>query len=160
MKKLVLPLAILAMGLLLGAAVVADCLRLAADARERVAMADAEIEKHERRLVKLLDGWAAKSPVIVAAIATFEAADGPEARNEAYERLVASYRQTAPTTVDPTNPLDRKFMDDTAGAINRREIAQKPYDDESSAYRQFLASWKGAVARRFSTQARADWKAD
>jgi uncharacterized membrane protein YgcG len=46
------------------------------------------------------------------------------------------------------------------GAINRREIAQKPYDEESSAYQQFLASWQGAVARRFSSQARSDWKAD
>jgi hypothetical protein len=160
MKKLIIPLAILAMGLLLGAAVVADCLRLAADARERVALADAEIEKHERRLVKLLDGWAEKSPVVAAAIATFEAADGPTARNEAYERLVASFHQSEPKDLDPTNPLDRKFMDDTAGAINRHEVAQKPYDEESAAYRQFLASWKGAVARRFSSQARADWNAE
>jgi len=158
MKRLIIPLAILAMGLLLAAAVVTDCLRLAADARERVAMADAEVEKHERRLAKLLDGWEEKSPVVAAAIATFEAADGPEARNEAYERLVASFRQSAPTDVDPTNPLDRKFMDDTAGAINRREIAQKPYEVELATYRRFLAGWRGAVARRFSSQARDNWR--
>ena len=50
--------------------------------------------------------------------------------------------------VDPTNPLDRKFMDDMAGAINRREIAEKPYDDELAAYQQFLNGWRrqrGAV---------------
>jgi hypothetical protein len=61
-------------------------------------------------------------------------------------------------SVDPTNPLDRKFMDDIAGAINRREIAEKPFEDEWAAYQEFLNSLRGRVARGFSPQARGDWK--
>ena len=60
---------------------------------------------------------------------------------------------------DATNPLDRKFMDDTAGAINRREIAEQPYDDEMAAYRAYLGSWRGSLARFFSSTAQADWMA-
>ncbi len=64
--------------------------------------------------------------------------------------LVASYRQTMSTSVDATNPLDRKFMDDTAGAINRREVAEEPFNEESSAYEAYLHSWRGRIARLFS----------
>lgn len=160
MKKLVLPLAILAMGLLIGAAVVADCLRLAADARGRVELADAEIQKHETRLMTLLAGAPQVTPEVTAAIAEYNAAGGREARRAAYDKVVASYRGTMSASVDPTNPLARKFMDDTAGAINRRDVAEKPYDVESAAYRQFLGSWRGGVARRFSSRAREDWKSE
>jgi len=51
-----------------------------------------------------------------------------------------------------------KFMDDIAGAINRREIAEKQYDEEAVVYQNFLHSWRGSVARTFSSQARADSK--
>src|SRR5436190_1214979 len=60
---------------------------------------------------------------------------------------------------DATNPLDRKFMDDAAGAMNRREVAQKQYDEELAAYQNYLNSWRGSVARLFSSQARSDAKA-
>ncbi|MCP6725939.1 hypothetical protein NL526_28170, partial [Klebsiella pneumoniae] len=60
------------------------------------------------------------------------------------------------TSVDPTNPLDRKFMDDVAGAINRREIAEKSFDEEWAAYQEFLNGSLGRIARWFSSQARVD----
>ena len=60
--------------------------------------------------------------------------------------------------IDATNPLDRKFMDDTTGAINRRQVAEKPYDEESAAYQAYLASWRGQIARMISPVARADAK--
>jgi hypothetical protein len=160
MKKFILPLAILGMGLLLGAAVVADCLRLAADARQRVHLADVEIVKHDIRLVRLLAGAPQVSPEVTAAIAQYASAKGVNARLAAYDAIVAGFQKTMAGNVDPDNPLDRKFMDDTAGAINRREIAEKLFDAEWAAYRKFLGSWKGKVARRFSSQSRADWQAE
>jgi hypothetical protein len=158
MKKAVVPLAILAMiGLLVGA-VALDCVRMAADARGPVTLADQEVQKHELRLVKLLIGSPRLSPEVQSAITAYQGADGPRERHDAYEQLVTRFRQSMFSVVDPTNPLDRKFMDDIAGAINRREIAQKPYDDELAVYQQFLNCPRGRVARWFSPQARADWK--
>ncbi len=60
------------------------------------------------------------------------------------------------TDVDPTYALDRKFMDDVAGAINRREMAEPPYDVEMSAYRQYLSGPRGAVAIWFVPQDEAN----
>ena len=54
-----------------------------------------------------------------------------------------------PAKLDATNPLDRKLMDEAAGAINRRDVAQKQYDEEASDYLDFLNSWRGSIAKRF-----------
>ena len=55
--------------------------------------------------------------------------------------------------LDATNPLDRKFMDEADGAINRREVAEKQYDEEASDYLDFLNSWRGSIAKRFYLEA-------
>jgi hypothetical protein len=158
MKKLVLPLAILVMLLLLGAAMAWDCVRYAADARHRVELADQEMQKQEARLVKLLTGFAKTPPEVQSAVAAYRGAESPHARHGAYEQLVVSFRKTMVSEIDPTNPLDRKFMDDIAGAINRREVSEKAYDDESAAYQHFLAGFRGSVAKLFSSRAQADGK--
>ena len=157
MKRLVLPLGLLVMALVLGAAVAFDCMRLASDARHRVQLADDEMKKHETRLVKLVAGNSKVSPMVEAEVGAYEGAGSADDRHSYYDSLVASFRKASPA-IDPTNPLERKFMDDIAGAINRREIAEKQYDEESTAYQKFLGSWQGKVARVFSSQARADSK--
>jgi hypothetical protein len=159
MKRYILPLIILATFVLLGIAVAWDCVRLAGAARERVQMADGELQKHEQRLAKLLADSPQPSPEVAAAVAAYQKASDPAARRTAYDGLVTSFRQTMAGKVDSTNPLDRKFMDNTAGAINRREIAEPPYDAELAAYRAYLDSWRGRVARWFSWSAKSDWQA-
>ena len=158
MKKMILPLAIVAMAALLGAAAAWDCVRLASSARYRVTLADEEMQKHERRLVKLLNDSPNTSPDVRSAVASYESADKREARDEAYERVVAQIRGRTDDKIDAASPLDRKFMDDVAGAINRREIAQRPYEEELAAYQRFLGSFRGSVARLFSPRARGDWQ--
>ena len=160
MKRFIVPLAIVVMLGLLGAAAAWDCVRLAADGHRRVALADQEMQKHELRLVKLLAGFEQRSPEVQTAIAAYHGADSPMRRHEAYEQLVTSFQKSMSSEIDPTNPLDRKFMDDIAGAINRREIAQHPYEDEFDAYQRYLNSLRGGVARWFSSHAREDWKPD
>jgi hypothetical protein len=145
-------------GLVLGA-VALDCTRMAADARHRVDLADGELRKHEERLSKLLAGSAERWPEVSSAIGEYQAAKELTARHAAYEKLVTDWRRTTSTSVDPTNPLDRKFMDDIAGAINRREIAEKAFDAEWALYQEFLNSARGGVARWFSPRATADWEA-
>jgi hypothetical protein len=144
--------AVAAMVALIAAAFAVDCVRLAAQARGRVDLADQELAKHEQRLVKLLTGAASISPEVERAIAAYQAATDLPARHAAYDALVAAFRQTMETKIDPTNALDRKFMDDVAGAINRREIAETPYDDEISAYQEYLRGPRGAVALWFAPQ--------
>ncbi len=136
---------------LIAAAFALDCVRLANQARERVDLADQELIKHEQRLVKLLSDRNDVSPEVQAAIATHQGATNMSARHEAYDQLLTAFRQTMQSEVDPTNPLDRKFMDDIAGTINRREIAAEPYDAERSALDHYLSGTRGAVAQWFSS---------
>jgi hypothetical protein len=159
MKRYLLPLILLSAFALLAVAIVVDCVRLAGDARGRVEMADGELRKYEERLVTLLAASPQVTPQVTESIAAYRAAKDSTARHAAYQQVVASFRQTMNATADATNPLDRKFMDDTAGAINRREVAEKPYDDEMAKYRAYLGSWRGSLARFFSSTAHADWAA-
>jgi hypothetical protein len=159
MKKSVIFVALGVMAILLAAAVIWDSLRYANNAHERVMVADGEMRKQERRLIDLVAGSAGVTPEVKAAIAAYQEGESPSLRREAYDKLVTSFRQTMSATVDPTDPLGRKFADEIAGAINRREVAQKQYDAEWAAYHDALSSFRGRVARLFFGQARADWEA-
>jgi hypothetical protein len=156
MRKLIVPLALLAMAALLGTAVVRDCVRLAADQHSRVLVADSQMAMQEMRLVTILENSAKTTPEVYAAISTLKSIRGRQARMQAYDALVASFQKTMSGKIDATNPLDRKFMDEAAGAINRREVAQKRYDEESTVYQDFLNSWRGSIAKRYYLEAQRD----
>jgi hypothetical protein len=150
MKKLIVPLALVAMAALLCAAMAIDCVRLANAARHRVELADAEMQKYETRLANILAAAPKKTSETDTAVLAFQNAADLKSRHDAYERLVAVARAVQAEKTDPTNPADRKFMDDIAGAINRRAIARKQYDDELEAYQEFSASLRGKIAQFFS----------
>lgn len=156
MKRNLLPLMFFAAFALLAIAIAVDCVRLASDAGERVRIADAELIKHETRLATLLDASPHVTPEVKDALANYHSAKGWQERHAAFERLAAAFQQTMSTKLDATNPLDRKFMDDTAGAINRRQVAEKPFDEEFATYQTFLTSWRGQIAQWFSSTAGAD----
>ena len=158
MKKIVLPIAVLAMLALIAAAIALDCVRFASAACQRVALADGEMQKHEARLLKLLTGNPQLTPEVQSALTALQGPEVPENRHSLYDGLVRSFRETMASKIDPNSTLDRKFMDDIFGAVNRREVAQKQYDDELAAYRRFLLSTRGKIAQTFSSTARADAK--
>jgi hypothetical protein len=149
MKKLILPVALLAMAAFIGVAMVVDCIRLAGDARDRMELADQELAKHEARLVKVLEGSPDQSPEVTTAIEDYAAAWDLKTRHSAYDKLVAAYQSTMAGKGDATNPASRKFMDDANGAINRREVAEKQFDEEWQAYQEFMNSRRGRVASSF-----------
>jgi hypothetical protein len=158
MKRNLLPLMFLIAFALLAIAIAVDCVRIAGDYRERVALADADVAKPEVRLAKLLESSPQVTPEVTAAIASYRDAQDWPARHDAFEALAASFQKTMASKLNATNPLDRKFMDDVAGATNRRQVAEKPFDEEEAAYRSYLASWRGQIAQWFSATARADAK--
>jgi hypothetical protein len=156
MRKLIVPLALLAMGALLSAAVVIDCVRLAADRHGRVLYFDGQMATQEIRLVNVLANSSKLTPEVQSAISVLKSIHGRQARMQAYDALVASFQKTMSGTVGDANPIDRKFGDEAAGAINRREVAKKDFDEESSIYQDFLNSWRGSIAKRFYLEARRD----
>ena len=96
------------------------------------------------------------SPEVRTAVGNLKDIHDRKSRMANYDSLLASFRNTMPGKIDATNQLDRKFMDDAAGAMNRREVAQKQYDEEAAAYQSYINSWRGGVARMFSAKVRRD----
>jgi hypothetical protein len=152
--------AAVAMVLLVAGAFVVDCVRLGEAALRRLELADEDLAKHERRLVKLLIGTGLMTDEVKATINAYLAADAAPERHEAYEKVVEAFRQTMQADFDPTDPLDRKFMDDVAGAINRRERAEPAYDAEDEAYREYMRGVRGGVARWVAAERHADMEQD
>jgi hypothetical protein len=159
-RRIIIVLAVLAMLGLLGLAFAIDCLRVAAGHRADIALADDEVKKHEQRLMQQLKSSPNASPEVTSAIAAYESVETPTNRRTAYDEVVAAFRRTMVENVDPTDPLARKFMDDTAGAINRRQVALDPYDVETAEYLKYLSTFRGHVARVLSRQAAADYSGD
>jgi hypothetical protein len=158
MKRNLLPIIFFAAFALLAIAIAVDCVRLASDAQQRVALADNELGKYEGRLATLLAASPQVTPEVQQAIANYRSANSWQTRHALYEFIVSAFQQTMADKLDATNPLDRKFMDDAAGAINRRQVAEKPFDEEKDAYQAYLHSWRGTIARWFSPTASADAK--
>jgi hypothetical protein len=157
MKKLVLPIAIVLMMVFIAAAYTWDSVRAAAAARHRVDLAGQEMQKHEQRLVKLLEEHPKATPEVKAAVVSFRSdTSSPEKRRDAYGQVVASFKSTMAGQIDATDPLDRKSMDDIAGAMNRREVAQKQYDEESTAYERFMSGIRGRLAGLVSPPTQSD----
>jgi hypothetical protein len=156
MRKLIVPLALLALGVLLAAAVAIDCVRLAHDAYYRVELADAEMVKNEIRLVKQMEGRPKIASEVQASIEKVKSSRDRKERIAAYDLVIAAFRNSSSAELDPNNILDRKFTDEAAGAMNRRDVAQKQYDAERAAYEAYMNSWRGRIAAIFSPTPGAD----
>ena len=108
------------------------------------------LEDRKQEVLRLIDKQDKLTPELAVAIEEHAAAWDRKARHAAYDKLVAAYRSSVSEDFDPTNPANRKFMDDANGAINRREVAEKEFDQEWRAFQQFMNSRRGRVARRFA----------
>jgi hypothetical protein len=152
MKKLAIPVALLAMLLLLASAFWWDCVRYASAARARVFIADDEVRKQEARLVKILSDSGKSTDEANAAVAAYQSAPNPQARQERFELIFSAFQKSMSGSLDVTSPLDRKLSDEVIGAMNRRRVAMKAYDEEAKSYQDFLGSFRGRVASLFSSQ--------
>lgn len=150
MKFIVLPLAVLVMLALVAVAFAWDCVRLEHQAAERLAVADAELTRPEQRLVATLNGLPEVPADVTAALATYRAAQTRPERHAAYADLQATTERSLVTSLDATNPLSRRVMDEVAGAINRRTIAEKTYAAQQSQYQAWQQSFRGRVASVFT----------
>lgn len=146
MKFIVLPLAIATMLALVAAAFTWDCVRIEHAEAEQLAAHDAELVKNEERLVAAVEGLPDVPAEVTAAIATYRAAQDRDARHAAYATLQAATERSLVTSLDPTNPLARRAMDEVAGAINRRTIAEKSYAEQRAIYTAWQQSFRGRVA--------------
>jgi hypothetical protein len=154
MKKKVVVIGAISLLGLLAIAFTWDCIRYVHRARLRVDLADAEMRKQEQRLLALIEGLPGAEPELASAIATYQAAAESADRQKAFDALLSTFRRVGPAEVDPEHPLNRQYMDDVAGAINRRDVARRQYDAEVEAFDNTLAGFRGRIGSLFSSPSR------
>ncbi len=148
MRKLLLPAGLLAMLAVFGLAFAWDSVRVVSAARQRVVLADSEVRLQEERLVALAAAPPVADAALAEALATYRAAQGVAARRAAYESLwIAATAAGGATPAEPSTAA-RRWLDDTAGAANRRTIADRHYQEELANFRALVQSLRGSLAEQ------------
>lgn len=147
MRRLAIPLALLAMAALVASAFVWDCARLDGNHRQRVALADDALRTNEERLVQALRGLGAPAPELQAALDAHAEAADRDARHAAYAQLRAAAERALAQAPNPDQPATRKVLDEAAGAINRRRVAEPEYQAGVAALAEWRQGFRGAIAR-------------
>lgn len=140
MRKLILVIAVFVMGGIIVGAFAMDSVRLTLAARERVADADEALKTAEIRLVRTLSAWGDAPESVRSAIQAYQAAKTPEERRGAYDGLVAATLQAI-----TSQPPIATTKDDIAGAINRRVVAERPFNEVKEEYDRWLKTTRGRL---------------
>jgi len=152
-KYILLPLMVVMMSGLVAVAFIWDCVRLDRQYAAQLDAVDGDMLKHEDRLITAVQGMPQLPDDVNTAIANYRAAEGRENRHAAYAELKKTIERSLTTSLDPTNPLSRRVMDDVNGAINRRTLAEKPYAEAQGEYQTWRNTLRGRVAGNFTDHA-------
>lgn len=149
MRKLILVIAVLVMGAIMAGAFAMDSVRLTLAAREQVANADDALKTAEIRLVRTLSAWGDAPESVKSAIQAYNAATTPEERRGAYDELVAATQQAI-----TSQPPITTTKDDIAGAINRRVVAERPFNEVKEEYDRWLKTPRGRLGEQILDKSR------
>jgi hypothetical protein len=142
MRRLIIPLAILLMAGLLAVSFAVDCANLTAQSGQSIEQGDAELRKHEERLIQALEGWANPPAEIRTSIDVYRQSPDWQERHSNYFDLVGAVTRGLAT--DPPLPA---VADGAKGAINRREVAEKNLEEIFDHHRRWLATTRGKVGQ-------------
>ncbi len=70
------------------------------------------------------------------------------ARHDAYRVLVDAVRKDVLPHLDVQDPSSRRLADGIAGALNRRDVAFRSYDERATTCRAIAATRRGRLAAR------------
>lgn len=143
MRKLILVIAVFVMGGIMVGAFTIDSVRLTLAARDRVAVADDALKTAEIRLVRTLSAWGDAPESVKSAIQAYQAAKTPEERRGAYDGLVAATQQAI-----TSQPPIATTKDDIAGAINRRVVVERPFNEVKEEYDRWRKTTRGRLGEQ------------
>jgi hypothetical protein len=86
---------------------------------------------------------------VKSAIQAYNAATTPEERRGAYDELVAATQQAI-----TSQPPITTTKDDIAGAINRRVVAERPFNEVKEEYDRWLKTPRGRLGEQILDGAR------
>lgn len=145
---IVLPLALLAMALLIGAAFFADCARIADGLQAKLALADEPVLKSEARVADLLRQRGRLPREVQTALDRYDPAAPPDERQAAFDRLAGHL----PLLDDAEEPGEGvQLRDEIQGAVNRRRVALEAYRQHGAEWTAYCGSLRGRVAVRMGS---------
>jgi hypothetical protein len=132
---------------LAAAAFVWDSARALSSADAAVEERDAYLKAQEERFISLLASLPEQGPELPRIISEYKQSPDRRTRHAAFEKLVAASQKQMFAEVDPTDPLKRRFADDFAGALNRRQIGKGFFDQAVAEYDALAQTTRGKAGR-------------
>lgn len=153
MKKfLVLGTGILMMLALLAGAFCLDAVRLTREAEAPVAVVDDELQSQENRFLQALSSWSAAPQTLKPLVESLAKASSRDVRHKEFNVLVAATNRALQDAARAGQTPPATINDNLAGAVNRRTVIDRQYQEKVAALRQFQQSFIGQVGTRLLGQ--------
>jgi hypothetical protein len=133
---------------LLAGAIGWDAVRELRSAHTLVLDNDREVRLQEERFLNNLTPVGINTEDVQAEKIRFQQAQTTVVREAAFQDLLVRIGRLNPTA--PGDPVARRAADEYAGALNRRQIAVRRYQEAAAEYNAASQTWTGKLARRFS----------
>jgi hypothetical protein len=133
---------------LLAGAIAWDVQRELRNVYRLVLESDREVRDQEVRFISNLPPIGIRPQDFQAEIARFQQASGTSEREAAFQELILAIGQLKPTASG--DPIARRAADEFAGALNRRQIARRCYQEAANRYNETSKGLKGNLARRLT----------
>jgi len=108
---------------------------------------DRELMRHEDKLITLIQSTNRGSPQFIAAYEACKRTDDISGRHLGFTNIIIDIGQQA---FDVDHPIERRYADEYAGALNRRQVAMRHYTEAAIEYNQVTAGLRGSIARFFT----------
>jgi hypothetical protein len=146
--------AVLLFALLIAGAFIWDCSRAVEAARELVRETDRELSSQEERIIRSLPAAGILGPEIDRAVGRYHSAKAPAEKRLCFEGVLTlaskSTPGSTPGALDPNDLVGRRAADEYTGALNRRQIALRGYEDAVAALDELMLGTRGAIGARFA----------
>lgn len=138
----------LAFALLLTAAVAWDAVRGLRVTHRLVVDNDREIRLQEERFLSNLAPVGVTPEDVRDETARFRQAQSRTERESVFQELIVRIGSLKP--IMPGDPVARRAADEYAGALNRRQVALRRYQEAATEYNAASQTWTGRLARCLS----------
>lgn len=145
---LVLTPALGLMAALVAGAFALDSVRAERARQAEVDQLDTDLAAQEKRLLAALDRLAELPRPVTQARVAYQAATNRDDRQARYTELATMVQREVMPSLDVNQPADRLALDELAGAINRREVVSRRWDELAAEYRAWQATLRGRWAAR------------
>lgn len=118
--------------------------------RSQLETVDTELKLHEERYLREISSFPNIPGELTESIQRYRTTDTISARHRLFNDLTTQAQRFLLGRDPSSNQLERKMLDEMAGALNRRQIAERHFQEALQECKRVQSSWRGTLGGVFS----------